>query len=463
MADKTVGELTKATYVGMADLFVLEQNGQAKALTGQTLVNDLATALDGHGGIADIILNEDYGLTFVMADEAQITTGSIRGQQGVQGEPGTDGEDGRAITQVTKTGSEGLKDTYTIAFDDGTSSSFTVTNGSSIVAISKTSTSGIVDTYTVRLTDGGTSTFQVTNGNGISNVVLLSGSHQPGGYDTYRITFDNGLFFDFEVYNGLNGEGAVSTVNGSEPDIEGNISLSAEQIPLSESDSKTVAATLAEKQELTTALTAETALADADYFPFYDASASAHKKTLWSNIVAKIRTALFGTLNGFLKADGAGTLSASSTVGSSDIASTAVTTAKIADAAVTRAKLADDALYSPAKVVGTSRNIEVADLGCTLQNSWNVSVTYTLTQAVSAALPTGAEIAFLKAGSSQAFSSVIAFSGVRAGISGDDTGYKTSPSFAISDYLGVVAIRKIAPDATNGDLWVVIGNVEVLS
>lgn len=64
------------------------------------------------------------------------------------------------------------------------------------------------------------------------------------------------------------------------------------------------------KQESTEKLTTGTTLADGDYFPFYDASASAHRKTLWSNIVTKIRTALFGTVNGILKANGSGTISA---------------------------------------------------------------------------------------------------------------------------------------------------------
>lgn len=37
---------------------------------------------------------------------------------------------------------------------------------------------------------------------------------------------------------------------------------------------------------------AETDIADGDYFPFYDTSASEKKKSLWSNIIAKIKAAL---------------------------------------------------------------------------------------------------------------------------------------------------------------------------
>lgn len=44
---------------------------------------------------------------------------------------GDDGEDGRGITSIEKTGTEGLVDTYTITYTDGTTSTYTVTNGSS--------------------------------------------------------------------------------------------------------------------------------------------------------------------------------------------------------------------------------------------------------------------------------------------------------------------------------------------
>ena len=63
------------------------------------------------------------------------------------------------------------------------------------------------------------------------------------------------------------------------------------------------------KQDKTDSLTAGTTISDGDYFPFYDVSETANRKTLWSNIVAKIRTTLFGTINGVLKADGSGTIS----------------------------------------------------------------------------------------------------------------------------------------------------------
>lgn len=227
MADKTVNELPRASTVTTADLFVLEQAGQAKSLTGQVLINDLAAALDGHGGISDITLNADYTLTITLADETQVTTTSIRGATGAKGDKGTDG---RAITSVTKTNTSGLVDTYKIQFSDNTSTNFTVSNGSSIKSIAKTATSGLTDTYTVTLTDNTKSTFTVTNGNGIASIALQSGTHAAGTTDTYKITFDNGQYTTFSVYNGQNGSGAVSTVCSKAPDATGNVALSADDV-----------------------------------------------------------------------------------------------------------------------------------------------------------------------------------------------------------------------------------------
>lgn len=80
------------------------------------------------------------------------------------------GQDGRGIVSITKTGTSGLVDTYTVLYTDNTTSTFTVTNGADgddgrgIVSITKTSSSGLVDTYTISYTSGNDSTFTVTNG-----------------------------------------------------------------------------------------------------------------------------------------------------------------------------------------------------------------------------------------------------------------------------------------------------------
>ena len=48
----------------------------------------------------------------------------------VVGEDGQQGDTGNGIASISKTGSSGLVDTYTITFTDGNTTTFTVTNGS---------------------------------------------------------------------------------------------------------------------------------------------------------------------------------------------------------------------------------------------------------------------------------------------------------------------------------------------
>lgn len=118
MADKSVGELIAAQSVTPTDLFVLEQNGTAKKLTGQILENWLVSFADGHGG----------------------------------------------IQSIAKLSTSGLADTYRITMADTTSFDFVVTNGKGISSITKTATSDLVDTYTITYNDGTSGTFTVTNG-----------------------------------------------------------------------------------------------------------------------------------------------------------------------------------------------------------------------------------------------------------------------------------------------------------
>jgi len=118
MADKAISELIAAEQITATDMFVLEQNGTAKKLTGQVLLNWLTAAADGHGG----------------------------------------------IQSIAKLSTSGLADTYRITLADTTTFDFVVTNGRSVNSIAKTAASGLVDTYTITYNDGTTSTFTVTNG-----------------------------------------------------------------------------------------------------------------------------------------------------------------------------------------------------------------------------------------------------------------------------------------------------------
>lgn len=46
------------------------------------------------------------------------------------------------------------------------------------------------------------------DGVGIVSVTLISGTHAPGTLDTYRITLTDGNVYDFNVYNGADGQGS---------------------------------------------------------------------------------------------------------------------------------------------------------------------------------------------------------------------------------------------------------------
>ena len=118
MADKSIDQLNAAEKIYATDLFVLQQSGTAKKLTGQVLLNWLTAAADGHGG----------------------------------------------IQSIQKLSTNVLADTYRITLADTTTFDFVVTNGRGITGITKTSTSGLVDTYTITYNNGTTSTFTVTNG-----------------------------------------------------------------------------------------------------------------------------------------------------------------------------------------------------------------------------------------------------------------------------------------------------------
>lgn len=138
MADKAISELVAAEQIKSTDMFVLEQDGTAKRLQGQTLLNWLTAAADGHGGISNI----------------------------------------------AKTGTDGLVDTYTITLADTTTKTFTVTNGNGLTEFEKLSTVGLVDTYRFTRSDGTYFTFAVANGakgdtGEASHVWIKYASQQP--------------------------------------------------------------------------------------------------------------------------------------------------------------------------------------------------------------------------------------------------------------------------------------------
>ena len=92
-------------------------------------------------------------------------------------------------------------------------------------------------------------------------------------------------------------DGVVATVNSKTADDNGNVALTGGDIPYAPGSTSTVESEIVDRQMDTKNLDAETELADGDAFPFYDASEGINRKTLWSNIVAKLKN-LFLSLTG---------------------------------------------------------------------------------------------------------------------------------------------------------------------
>lgn len=153
---------------------------------------------------------------------------------------------------------------------------------------------------------------------------------------------------------------------------------------------------------------------------------------------------------------------ASSAVINDSIANGSVSGVKIANSTITREKLAQDALYSPIVSGVDTRYITSADIGKTLKGNWNAAMTLTITQENSANIPEGAEFAVFRWGNSSGDDCKIIADGTRLVFTGEDTLHKNGIA-KISDAFGMIALKKISSDPTQGDSWLVTGNVEVVS
>ena len=143
---------------------------------------------------------------------------SCAGEQGIQGEKGDKGDkgdtgatgaDGRSVKVMSceKTATDGLVDTYTILFSDGTYTTLSVTNGQSgekgeagepisVVTCEKTATDGFIDTYTITFSDGSIASFTVCNA---YELVTVEGVGYDTESDEYTISFSDETKFTFQL------------------------------------------------------------------------------------------------------------------------------------------------------------------------------------------------------------------------------------------------------------------------
>lgn len=273
MADKSINELPAVSEITPTDAFVTEQAGTAKKVLGQILLNWLTKAADGHGGIQSIVNHSTSGLV----DTYRITLADTTTFDFTV-------NNGKGITDVSKASTAGLVDTYTISYNDGTTTTFTVTNGAkgdrgdnayvwiryaSQQPTAQSHSFGVLPDDWMGIYSGISATaptdwqeyqwFQIKGDTGStgapatvlsfsvdymgsdSGTIIPSGSWLPtipaiaqGKYLWTRITirFNTGspvVAYSVSRY-GIDGSGAVSTVNQVAPDSGGNVQLTAESV-----------------------------------------------------------------------------------------------------------------------------------------------------------------------------------------------------------------------------------------
>lgn len=114
---------------------------------------------------------------------------------------------------------------------------------------------------------------------GIGNDGMVTPVQGGGGGSADTVSYDN-------TTSGLtatNVQGAIDEVDSTVDDIDSTVDGLASQV-------STLIGDTANYYNITD--TADTTVDDADYIPFYDTSATAKKKTTWSNIVTKIKSSL---------------------------------------------------------------------------------------------------------------------------------------------------------------------------
>lgn len=126
-------------------------------------------------GIASIVFNDDYTMTITDTDGNEYESGSLRGATGETGATGQTGATGNGIASISKTSTSGLVDTYTILFTDGTTTTFTVTNGAN-------GSGSVADVWVdgTSVLDGDTAKIVLTGKANVSDLATVATS---GDYD----------------------------------------------------------------------------------------------------------------------------------------------------------------------------------------------------------------------------------------------------------------------------------------
>ena len=248
MADKTIGELTEATQVKTDDLFVLEQDSTGKKLSGQTLVSFLLAQIDGHGGITNITWAESgttgngkvHTGTIHYADE---TTSTFTISDGVKGDTGDAAHVWFKYAADLPTSDSDISDTPDnyIGVYSGTSetpptayTAYTWFDWKGDKGDTGTAARLINPTVMYVVSDSGTT---IPDEGWQASVPIVA----PGRYLWARTRLpwnDGNTTVAYSVSRfGIDGAGAVSSVNSIGPDTNGNVVVSPDNIIMSDSQS----------------------------------------------------------------------------------------------------------------------------------------------------------------------------------------------------------------------------------
>ena len=286
MADKSISELVAATQINPTDMFVMEQSGTAKKASGQLFETWLLSFAEGHGGIQSIEKTGTSGLTDtyrITYSDASTTTYTVTNGNGIAN-----------ITWTTSgTSGNGQYHNGTITYTDGTTSTIQIRDGIKgnagtgaylwirYAAVQPTSNAdmGITPDKWIGIYSGTSSTaptsyssyqwYEWKGDTGLTGdpayISFTSTSYQasasgttvptgnwsssvpsvnPGQYLWTRniVTFNEGspITWYAVAYQGLNGSGAVSKVNGLSPNSSGEVNVTATDIQATGGDVQTV-------------------------------------------------------------------------------------------------------------------------------------------------------------------------------------------------------------------------------
>lgn len=243
MADKAIGSLVQTTTLGLNDLLVLEQNNTAKSISGQNLVNLLAAALDGHGGISSIAKTSSSGTnpkvdtyTITFADESTATFTVTNGLKGDKGD--------QTYVYIRYASRQPIADSDLTTTPDkwigiyvGTASTAPTTRGSYTWYEYKgekgdTGDPAELDSAVIQYQASASGT-EIPSGTWSATVPVVA----QGQYLWTRttLTFNSGSpVVSYSVARiGIDGTGTgtVQSVNEVQPDNNGNVDLSATDIP----------------------------------------------------------------------------------------------------------------------------------------------------------------------------------------------------------------------------------------